>query len=239
MINGENLTWYASETGDDAFSETPVPNTDEPGETVYWVTQTPDVCESERIAVTVSIKEKPAPPATTILIEYCEGETANVLEAVAVGEANLNWYNEEENLLSTAPIPNTENAGTYTYYVSQSLEACESDKVTIEVIIHDLPEITITPSETLVCAASQVSLTAEGADSFIWYNEAEEEIGATASIQINPEITTTYKVIGTGTGECSSEAEVTIQVDQPSDAGTISGDTSVCIGNNSGEVAVG
>ena len=238
VINGENLTWYASETGDDAFSETPVPNTDEPGETVYWVTQTPDVCESERIAVSVIIKEKPAPPSTTILIEYCEGETANALEAVAGGEADLNWYDEEQNLLSTAPIPDTENAGTYLYYVSQSLEACESDRVEITLIIHELPIVTITPSETLVCSASAVTLTAEGADSFIWYNEAEEEIGATASIQINPEITTTYKVIGTGTGNCSSEAEVTIQVDQPSNAGTISGETSVCIGNNSGEVSV-
>ncbi|MBO2542812.1 T9SS type A sorting domain-containing protein [Salegentibacter sp. BDJ18] len=238
VLAGENLTWYATETGDDAFPETPVPSTDEPGETIYWVTQTPDVCESERIAVSVNIKEKPAAPETTIVIEYCEGETANPLEAVVADSASLNWYDAEENLLSEAPLPNTESIGMYQYYVSQSLNDCESDKVAIEVIIHELPEVTITSSETLVCAASLVTLTVEGADTYVWYNEADEEIGTTASLEVNPEITTTYKVVGTGTGECSTTAEITIEVDQPSDAGTIAGETNVCTGNNSGEIAL-
>ncbi|SKB79522.1 Concanavalin A-like lectin/glucanases superfamily protein [Salegentibacter holothuriorum] len=238
VVSGTNLTWYASENGDDAFSTQPIPNTDAPGETIYWVTQTPDVCESERVAVSVNIKEKPLTPETTALLEYCEGETANTLEATTTNGAILNWYDEDSNALTAAPTPDTAAPGTYLYYVSQSLEACESDKVTIEVIIHELPEVTITPSETLVCAASTVILTAVGADSYIWYNEADEEIGTADSLEINPETTTTYTVIGTSTGDCSSEAEITIQVDQPSDAGTITGETNVCIGNNSGEISV-
>jgi hypothetical protein len=238
VLTGDNLTWYASETGDDPYYETPVPNTAVPGETIYWVSQTPDVCESQRVAVSVNIKEKPATPQTNNLVQYCEGEIGTTLEAVAQGEASLNWYDAQENLLSEAPLPDTSIPGTYLYYVSQSLQGCQSDRVPIEVIIHDLPEVTISASQSLICAGSLVTLTATGADSYVWYNQANEVLSTTASLEINPEITSTYSVIGTGPGDCSSPAEITIEVDQPSNAGTISGATSVCIGNNSGEISV-
>ncbi|MBI6118007.1 T9SS type A sorting domain-containing protein [Salegentibacter maritimus] len=238
VVNGSKLTWYASESGNDAFAAPPVPNTNTPGETIYWVTQTPDVCESERVAVSVNIKEKPLTPETTALLEYCEGETANALEASSTNGAILNWYDKDNNALAAAPTPATTTPETYLYYVSQSLDACESDKVEITVIIHELPEVSISTSDTIVCASEPVNLSATGANTYIWFNEANEEIGNTASITINPEISTNYKVIGTGTGNCATEAEITINVDQPSNAGTISGATSVCTGNNSGEISV-
>lgn len=239
VISGTNLKWYATQTGNDPYDGTPVPPTNTPGQTSYWVSQTPDVCESERSEVIVTVKETPQPPTTAALVEYCLGETSTELIAEGGTGTTINWYDAQDatQALASAPIPVTDKAGTTSYWVSQTLEGCESDRAEITVTINPLPEIAITADEGMICKGNTATLTATGATTYVWY-KGEEEIGSGASIEVSPETTTTYNVIGTDGNTCSNTTEITIEVEEPSLGGIITAPASVCIGTNSGSLVL-
>jgi gliding motility-associated-like protein len=75
-----------------------------------------------------------------------------------------------------------------------------------EEVVSSTP-IQVTASSATICAGEQTTITASGAESYIWSNGT---VGNTLSV--GPSTTTTYSVIGTGTG-CSDTATTTVQVD--------------------------
>ncbi|TBW30376.1 LamG-like jellyroll fold domain-containing protein [Gramella sp. KN1008] len=246
VISGTNLKWYASETGDDLFTDTsgypinPTPSTDDFGETTYWVTQTPDVCESNRVPVKVIVKEKPAVPETEASVSLCHNSTAEPLSATPVSDATLNWYDADSNFIgNTAPTPDTQTvtSSPIIYYVSQTLpNECESDLVEISVTVNALPEVTASNDDEIICEGNSTTLRAGGATSYIWM-EGETEIGTSADISVSPTINTTYTVIGTDSNGCVNSAEIEVQVDPPSEGGLLSGPSSICI-DGSGSITL-
>src|SRR5690606_31385688 len=95
---------------------------------VYYATQTLDECESPKVAVQVVVKEKPEAPIAESPQYFEEGAT--LADLVVEGE-NLTWYDEEGNVL---PADTVLVAGT-TYYVTQTIDGCESDATEVYVDI--------------------------------------------------------------------------------------------------------
>ncbi|MFN4763941.1 PKD-like domain-containing protein [Gillisia sp. Q332] len=245
---GTNLKWYLNENDEnfianDAGQPTaPIPATNTPGDFYYWVTQQPEACESEKVQVKVTVKEKPSVPALTseeAVIEYCLGEIAVLLTATGNSNTILNWYDSETGeALTSAPQPNTENPGVTTYWVSQTPNnglGCESDRASITVTVYSLPEVTASVEENIICFGSPAELTATGGVTYTWYN-GEEVIGNEASISHIPTEAGdyTFNVFVTDANGCENTAEVTVKVDETTIAGTISGQESVCISSPSG-----
>ena len=88
----------------------------------------------------ITIKTLPSKPATDAIINYCLYDNATSLRAVG---ANLKWYKNSisaSNLLTSEPTPNTSVAGTTKYYVTQSVDGCESLPTEITVTVN--PAIT-------------------------------------------------------------------------------------------------
>ncbi|MCP4185609.1 MAG: hypothetical protein GY761_20270, partial [Hyphomicrobiales bacterium] len=106
---------------------------------------------------------------------YCIGDTATPLSAT--GE-NLLWYDNNGNIIgATAPTPATTTAGNTSYFVSQTVNDCESPQAEIVVQITDcgcqdpafIDEITISDNE--VCEGTTLTLSATisgGANSGTW-----------------------------------------------------------------------
>lgn len=69
---------------------------------------------------------------------YCQFDTANSL--AAIGE-NLIWYIDSTATLGTsiAPVPSTQNSGTFQYFVSQTIGGCESSRAKITITINPKP----------------------------------------------------------------------------------------------------
>ncbi|WP_149240207.1 Ig-like domain repeat protein [Dyadobacter sp. 32] len=113
----------------------------------YSVTQTIDDCVSPQANVTAAPKTAPAPPTATSPREYCKDEIAPALTATGT---SLLWY---ENAMggtgnSTAIVPQTATAGSTTFYVTQTIDGCESERTEIEVIVKDdCPPMPVTLSE--------------------------------------------------------------------------------------------
>ncbi len=142
------ITWYnvpsggtSLHTGEtfDPLPHLPGGNTNSPGTYSFYAecSQYPGC----RTKVDFVIHPKGAAPVVSSPVTYCLGETAVAL--TATGD-NLLWYTEAVGGTgsATAPVPSTANAGSTTYYVSQTPDGgCESERAAIVVTVHPLPVV--------------------------------------------------------------------------------------------------
>ena len=162
-------------------------------------------CESEA-STTITVKAIPEKPVAQS-VTYCQNAVAQILTAIADGEQK--WYIGDE-ASATAPIPNTTIVGDTTYYVSQILNGCESEKTAVVVTINELPTVSITANKTEICAGETVTLTANAEDgNFAWSG------GVTSTektVSFAPTETASVSLTITSENGCESEASTTITV---------------------------
>lgn len=147
---GTNLRWYATATGGGIGSTMPpVPVTDSTGTYYWYVSQSILGCESERDTVVIEVKPQPLPPESDTA-QFCYN--APPLQLSAVGQ-NLLWYTVPVGGTgsSTAPTPGTSVIGYTNYYVTQTVNGCESRRDTLAVKVDTLLRAEITLSDTIVC----------------------------------------------------------------------------------------
>ncbi len=87
------------------------------------VTSSNPVAESGMLPIIV--KPRPAPPTVGWSLEACQNDPPPVLQAVG---QNLRWYPSFNTVdgSSITPVPATNQAGYFTYYVTQTVDGCES-----------------------------------------------------------------------------------------------------------------
>ncbi|MXN90818.1 T9SS type A sorting domain-containing protein, partial [Flavobacterium sp. Sd200] len=191
---GTDLAWYASETSTTALTSTEVLATG-----TYYVSQTLNACESVRTAVSVTINTTAAPTADAQT--FCTGAT--VAELVAEG-TDLAWYSDAT---STTALTSTEVLATGTYYVSQTLNACESTRTAVSVTINTTAAPTA-DTQTFCNGATVAQLTAEGTD-LAWY---DNETSTTALASTEVLATGTYYVSQTVNGCDSTRTAVAVTI---------------------------
>ena len=164
------------------------------------------------------------PDAVTVTNKtYCQFEPATQLSAVGnLPNPVYRWYTSPTggtpNL--TAPTPNTNAPGTYTWYVTQSSSGCpiESPRVPISATINPKPSINILPSDTTkICKGTALTLSATGADSYIWSPGQGLSSQNGANVTATPSISTVYRAIGNNTTGCKDTTYKAIIV-HPSDS---------------------
>lgn len=156
---GNNLLWYSVASGGVGSPAPPIPNTSIAGTTSYWVSQTINNCESARTMIEVTVDDdRPSPPIVES-VNYCRGATTTPINAQ--GE-NLRWYvlPTGGNGTSIAPPPTADLIGRYYYWVSQTINGCESDLARIAITINETPApeigLVIPPSPCLRNGAIQL-----------------------------------------------------------------------------------
>ena len=170
-IFGQNLVWYSVATGGTGSTVAPVINTNNYGTFTYYVSQNINGCESQRAPVTFNVVPKPAPPTVISPVVYCQGEAPAPL--VATGQ-NIRWYNVPTGGAGTSitPTPGTNAQGTFTWYVSQTVAGCESERVPVEVKVNYVPNALITMVRDYVCQYDTISLgyfgNADSAANYLW-----------------------------------------------------------------------
>ena len=122
VADGQNLKWYESEVATTPLLSTAILQTGD-----YFVTQTIDGYESSRALTNVVITTAAAPSANA---QSFSGN-ATVAELVAIG-TNLKWYATSTG--GTQLLPTTV-LQSQMYYVSQTLNGCESARTVVSVTI--------------------------------------------------------------------------------------------------------
>lgn len=213
VATGQNLKWFNGATGGTALANNTALTTG-----TYYISQTVGGVESARTAVSVTFNNTPAPIASAQTLN----SAATVSNLVATG-INLQWYTVATagtSLSTSTPL------ATGIYYVSQTINGCESSRTSAAVTISNLP-IVATPV-TYCKGAIATALSAGGAvgSTLKWYTAAT---GGTGSLIAPTPSTTTvgsrnYYVSQTVSGVESARVLLAVVVNAlPATPGTIIG----------------
>ncbi|MEM8907146.1 MAG: glycine-rich protein, partial [Bacteroidota bacterium] len=144
-------------------------------------------------------------------VQLCLGSTTTL---TASGAVNYTW---EPGTLTGASI-NVSPASTTIYTVTSSDPSGCTESQSMTVTVNSVPTLS-TSNDTVVGKGFPVTLSATGADTYIW-NPGNL---SSASVTVNPTTSTTYTVTGYYSGtNCSSTADVEVgAVDLPTVSGTM------------------
>jgi hypothetical protein len=134
----------------------------------------------------ITVTNPSAGPNVTSPVNYCIGATATPLTSPGTG---LKWYSTATGgtQLGSAPVPSTTAAGTTSYWVSQTVSGCESQRSQIDVIVHPSPTVTgtpiITPSQcdSPTGSITGISTTAPGPITYTWYNSTGDVLSTSTT----------------------------------------------------------
>lgn len=119
------LNWYFGAMGDN-----PIPDNTVLTSGTYYVSKSEGSCESTRAAVTITVNQTPGTPGGNEAQTFEAGETVSDLLITVVIGTEVQWYTLDEDVYVEIPANTALVSGT-TYYVSQSLNGCESAKLGI------------------------------------------------------------------------------------------------------------
>ncbi|SEA75856.1 gliding motility-associated C-terminal domain-containing protein [Flavobacterium gillisiae] len=163
--NSSSVLWY-----DSAISTTPLSNTTLLSDNKkYYAARKNGNCpeSTERLEITAHISSSPKEPML-LSPEFCLSENAKLSEINILGQ-NIKWYT---NLTDLSSIPITtllQNATTY--YVSQTVNGCESGRSPIPVIVHNTaPPTTTSPQTFCIQQNTTLSTIVISGQNIKWYD---------------------------------------------------------------------
>lgn len=154
LPNGSAYTWYDAMTGGNV-----VVSTASISSGTYYVSQTVNGCESSRTAVTVTINTTTAPTASAQT--FCNSALVANLAAVGTG---LQWYSAS---IGGSALSASTTLATGTYYVSQTINGCESTRTSVSVTVN-VSTAPTSNAQTFCSAGTVADLVAAGS-SLQWY----------------------------------------------------------------------
>jgi hypothetical protein len=211
---GTALKWYSAATGGTGSTTALIPSTTAAGTTSYYVSQTLNGCEGPRAKIDVIVNSATPVPVVSSPVTYCLGEKADTLTATGTA---LKWYTAAMGgtALTSAPVIITVTAGTKYYYVSQTVNGCESLRAEIKVTVNPVTPLPTIPASLPTYCFNGIGnpLTATGT-ALKWYAAATGGTGSSMAPVPSTTTagTTSYFVSQTINGCESARAEIKITV---------------------------
>jgi len=95
-----------------------------------------------------------------------------------------------------------------------------------------LPSVSVSPTSATIISGNSQSLTAANASSYSWSPSTGLSSSSGTTVSASPTSTTTYTVTGTDANGCTNTATSTITILSSLAGGTISGNQTICFGND-------
>ena len=208
--NGENLLWYTAETGGSGSNTAPTLETGQTSQKIYYVTQTTNGCESGRAALSFTVNAIPGvPTVANVGPVYCQGAQANTL---AADGQNLKWYRESSGgtSLGSTFTPETNTAGSFTYYVSQSINGCEGGRSSLTIKINPSPDKPGVANSFTYCQKAPTSQLIATGTNLTWYDASGKGSDVAPTPSTDAPGTVSYFVTQKAEGCESQRAEIKI-----------------------------
>lgn len=224
------INWYETESGTSiATGSSYTPNVSTASETTftYYVSNTENGCESEKVSVALTVTScSTEAPEIASVDAICEGDAFPTLTATGT---NIVWYDAATDGNKLAEGSYTPTAAG-TYYASQNL-GCEGPRASVKVEVKEKPaKPTATGASSCGGSALTALTTTEPAN---WYASKTGEAIATNSKSYTPSslsATTTFYVNQTVDGCTSDFAEVVYTIASIPDK-PITTPTEACFGS--------
>jgi hypothetical protein len=183
--------------------------------TTYIVTGTDANGCSLNDTITINVNPLPTLTATAADGAICPG-ASDVL--TASGASSYVWSSG-----GTAATETVTPVATSTYTVTGTdVNGCVNT-TTVQVVVNALPNVVATASATAVCIGDTTTLSATGADTYVW----QPMNTAGSSVAVAPSVASTYVVEGTDLEGCVNTDTITINVNALPVV-NLGNDTTVC-----------
>jgi gliding motility-associated-like protein len=173
-------------------------------------------CSNTYGPVVITSAAPPSGPVVTTPVNYCLGATALALTATGT---NLLWYTVPVGGVGSAiaPTPSTAIVGSTSYYVSQTVNGCESARIQIDVIINNAPVAPNVTSPINICQGATTSALSATGVSLLWYTVPVGGVGsAVAPTPSSASLGNVSYYVSQTTGGCESpRAQIIVQVNAP------------------------
>ncbi|WP_343696710.1 gliding motility-associated C-terminal domain-containing protein [Flavobacterium sp.] len=221
VATGTNLKWYNASTNGTLYTgtETLVTGT-------YYVSQSTNSCgESPRTSVSVTVNNTAAPTASSQT--FCAIDAKKVSDLVATG-TNKKWYSAST---GGTLYTGTETLTSGNYYVSQTLNSCESTRTLVAVTVNNTAAPTASSQSFCVADNKKVSDLVATGTNLKWYNAST---GGTLYTGTETLTSGNYYVSQTVGGCESARTLVSVTVNPTPSAPTITADgpTTFCSGGS-------
>lgn len=218
VLNGQNLLFYTTPAGGEALSA------DAPLFSGFlFASQTVNGCESvERFPVFVFSNVVPNPTVSP-LQQFCAGATVSELTASG---SNLQWYAAAQ---GGAPLADDAVLVTGNYFVSQTVNGCESFRSAVAVVITNVaaPQL----GTQVFCGSATVADLLALGQGLSWFEDMSSDISLAASTLL---ASGTYFVELTA-GDCTSD-RVSVEVTILNTSVPTAEDQTLCFGATVGEL---
>ncbi|MBD0256766.1 MAG: SprB repeat-containing protein, partial [Cytophagales bacterium] len=211
--SGAEIRWYDENGVGISDKSTFKPTTDQvdnkaAGTHTFYVTQKVGGCESPRTAVTLTIHAFPNAPVVSSPAPICAGQDIPVLSATGTG--TIRWQDNAATVLGTGSTftPNIDKsvAGTYTFYVTQTRNDCESSSTAVTITIHPAPAKPAITGTLSFCQGGQTELTSSATSDNQWLLNGNPIPGATdQTLTVNA--AGTYSVRVANADGCTATAD--------------------------------
>jgi hypothetical protein len=168
--------------------------------------------------VSVTVVANPSLVVASTPSAICVGQATAVLSATG---ANTYSWNTSATTSTTSVSPSATTIYTVTGISSVGCISTE----TVSLVVNALPVVAITANTNFICVGQTATLTASGANTYVWNTTS-----TTTAIAVNPIVNTNYTVTGTSNLGCTRSATTAIQVNTL--ALSVSQNTTVCFGSN-------
>ncbi len=151
QITGQNIKWYSNLTGGTIVSPTTVAQ----DKATYYASQTINGCESERVPVKINIQVT-YPPTGNTNQPFCTDQNPTIANIQLTGTA-IKWYDALTNGSLLAETTNLANGKTY--YASQTVNTCESQRFGVTISIVNTPAAPVANANQVFCKNENATLS--------------------------------------------------------------------------------
>ncbi len=188
--------------------------------TLYTVTGTNGFGCTASNTVNLVVTPNPTVNALASPTTICAGNSTTL---TASGALSYSWM--PGSLSGTTIV--TSPTITTTYTLTGANGNCV-DSETITVNVNPSPTINVVASPTVICNGASSTLTATGANTYNWLPGALSG----SAVVVNPTVTTTHTIIGTGALGCTSTKTITLIVNPIPSLTVVASPTAICSGNS-------
>lgn len=228
-ISGVKYSWTSNPSG---FTSSDAEPTVNPTTTTVYTVEVTDGttgCVSKD-EVTITVNDAPVANAG-LSSQICEGDSVQIGSAAQAGET-YSWT-AVGGFTSTDAMPMVSPSVTTTYVleVSNTNGCIAMDSVTI--IVNALPIADVGNGDSIICNGGSTQIGTPGVTgvTYSWTSNPAGFTSTDAMPTVNPTVTTTYTLVATGAGSCTSTARITINVN-PLPTANAGLDTAICEGGN-------
>jgi hypothetical protein len=154
-------------------------------------------------SVTITVNPNPTPSIFVSANPICAGESSTL---IVTGATDFTWSGG----LGTDDTIVVTPATTTSYSVTGTTLGC-TGTATTTVTVNPNPVVIASAFPSAICEGSQAQISAGGATAYLW----EPGGMTTATVNVNPNMTTVYSVTGMNNYGCTGSTTVEVQVDFP------------------------